>query len=451
MQKVYINNNGPIKTFEMEVEKFNLLIGEQATGKSTIAKSIYYLRTIKTKIIDYLNQIYDTNTYNNQPQEDIWFDRAIKPDLKDTFVKLFGYSWDLNPAFYLKYEYSSDIWIETILEKGRDCKQYISVTYSKKLFDSLRELQQEVKEIFYYNKGVVQGSLALANEERKRSHEMISHRVDGIFGDNRETYYIPAGRSLLTVMSNNRAVMSKIGNLDLITDVFMTLIDTVRNSFMQGVRKAHLYYPVEKRRFEVGKIADFIIEMEKGEYFYNGEREFLKIKETPGHSVAINFASSGQQEILWLLNFMYVLLLREEDSFVIIEEPEAHIYPLLQKKVMEFIVMFANIKDSGVFITTHSPYVLTVANNMYYAGVLSEEGQKRAVSKIVGKYNIIKKGNLSAYKLLNGGNLQDRERYIRLLDEEERELRSDLIDDVSAQVNEIYTALYDVELDREQR
>lgn len=191
--------------------------------------------------------------------------------------------------------------------------------------------------------------------------------------------------------------------------------------------------------------------MEKGEYFYNGEREFLKIKEAPEHPVGINFASSGQQEILWLLNFMYVLLLREEDSFVIIEEPEAHIYPLLQKKVMEFIVMFANIKDSGVFITTHSPYVLTVANNMYYAGVLSDEGQKRAVSKIVGKYNIIKKGNLSAYKLLNGDNLQDRERYIRLLDEEERELRSDLIDDVSAQVNEIYTALYDVELDREQR
>ena len=85
MQKVYINNNGPIKTFEMEVEKFNLLIGEQATGKSTIAKSIYYLRTIKTKIIDYLNQIYDTNTYNNQSQEKVWFDKAIKPDLKDIF------------------------------------------------------------------------------------------------------------------------------------------------------------------------------------------------------------------------------------------------------------------------------------------------------------------------------------------------------------------------------
>ena len=42
MQKICIINNGPVKDFEMEVEKFNLLIGEQATGKSTIAKSIFY-------------------------------------------------------------------------------------------------------------------------------------------------------------------------------------------------------------------------------------------------------------------------------------------------------------------------------------------------------------------------------------------------------------------------
>ena len=40
MQKIYIRNNGPVKNFEMEVEKFNLLIGEQATGKSTIAEAM---------------------------------------------------------------------------------------------------------------------------------------------------------------------------------------------------------------------------------------------------------------------------------------------------------------------------------------------------------------------------------------------------------------------------
>ena len=73
MQKICIKNNGPIKKLEMEVEKFNLLIGEQATGKSTIAKSVYFFRTIKTKLADYLTQIYDSNSYNNISQEGIYF------------------------------------------------------------------------------------------------------------------------------------------------------------------------------------------------------------------------------------------------------------------------------------------------------------------------------------------------------------------------------------------
>ncbi len=427
MQKIYIRNNGPVKNFEMEVKKFNLLIGEQATGKSTIAKSVYYFKTIKTKIIDYLTQVYDSNSYNSVSQEKVWFDKAIKSELKNIFIKLFGYSWDLNPEFYMKYDYAESVWIQVKLKRGDRDKQYISVTYSPELLNSIKKLQMEIREMYHSNEGIIKTSLVLTNEERKRNHEMIVHRVNEIFCDNKETYYIPAGRSLLTVMSNNRAIMNNAGNLDLITEMFMMLIDSVRNSFGNGVRKAHLFYPVEKRQFDVKNIADFIINIEKGEYFYNGGREFLKIEEDVEHPVAINFASSGQQEILWLLNFMYVLMLREEDVFLIIEEPEAHIYPLLQKRVMEFIALFTNMQDSGVFITTHSPYILTVANNLYYAGVLAEDGQVKEVYRVLNKNYIIKKGELSAYKLLTNSVLK-KQHYIKLLDEEEKEIESNLID-----------------------
>ena len=446
MQKIYIKNNGPVKFFKMEIEKFNLLIGEQATGKSTIAKSVYYFKAIKTKIIDYLTQVYDSNSYNNESQEDIGFDRAIRSELKNLFIRLFGYSWDLHSEFYMKYDYSEELWIEVKLKKGDKNKQYISVFYSPKLFNMIRALQKEVQEIYHNNEGIIKASLILTNEERKRNQEMIIHKVNSIFCDNRETYYIPAGRSLLTVMSNNRATMNNAGNLDLITETFMVLIDSVRNSFRNGLKKAHLFYPVEKRAYNVKVIADFIVNIEKGEYFCSGGREFLKIEDDEEHPVTINFASSGQQEILWLLNFMYVLLLRQENVFLIIEEPEAHIYPLLQKKIMEFIVLFSNLQDSGVLITTHSPYILTVANNLYYAGVLAEEGAEKEVSKLIGKNYIMKKNELSAYKLLNKAGKNDS---IKLLDEEGREIESGLIDDVSAQVNELYTALYDIELDRE--
>lgn len=448
MQKIYIRNNGPVKCFEMEIEKFNLLIGEQATGKSTIAKSIYYFRTIKTKIIDYLTQIYDSNSYKNVSQENMWFDKAIRFDLKNIFVKLFGHSWDLNPQFFMKYNYDEELWIQVEVQKGERDKRLIILTYSPQLLASIKDLQEEVRKLYYEKAGKIRTSLALTNEERNRKQEEIAGKVNAIFGDSRETYYIPAGRSLLTVMSNNRAIMNNASNLDLVTDMFMVLIDRVRDSFKNGVKKTHLFYPVENREFDVNRIADLIVNIEKGEYFYSNGNEFLRIEEDMEHPVAINFASSGQQEILWLLNFMYILLLRQEDVFLIIEEPEAHIYPTLQKKIMEFISMFTNMQDSGVFITTHSPYMLTAANNLYYAGVLSEEGQAKEVAKTVNKNQIIRKGELSAYKLLNQPDGPGNQFYIKLLDEEEREIRSSLIDDVSSQINQLYTALYDIELDR---
>ena len=449
MQKICIRNNGPVKAFEMEIEKFNLLIGEQATGKSTIAKSIYFFRNIKTKVISYLSQVYDAGSYNNIPQESVRFDKAIKTELKDVFIKLFGYSWDLNPEFYMKYDYADEIWIKTELRKGSKSKRYISVTYSPRLMNEIKKLQDEVTELHQDYIRTMASSFALANEEAKRNRNMIKTKVCKIFCDDEETYYIPAGRALLTVLSESRASMNSIVNLDLITETFMTLIDMVRPGFKQGVKKAHLQYPSEKRKFDVNVISDFIINIEKGEYFFSGGREFLKIKEDPEHPVAINFASSGQQEILWLLNFVYILMLNQEKAFVIIEEPETHIYPLLQKKIMEFITIFANVQESRVFITTHSPYILNVMNNLYYAGILADEGKEKQVYEVLKKNVVIQKRKLAAYKLLNFRESSGEKNSINLLDDESREIRAGLIDDVSSQINEDYTALYDIELEDE--
>ena len=42
MQKIIINNFGAVKNAEIDIKKVLILIGEQASGKSTIAKLIYF-------------------------------------------------------------------------------------------------------------------------------------------------------------------------------------------------------------------------------------------------------------------------------------------------------------------------------------------------------------------------------------------------------------------------
>ena len=70
MQKIIIKYLGPVRELEMEIKDFNLLIGEQATGKSTVAKAIYFFRIIKSTLADYLCQLYDTALYNGNDVSD---------------------------------------------------------------------------------------------------------------------------------------------------------------------------------------------------------------------------------------------------------------------------------------------------------------------------------------------------------------------------------------------
>ena len=46
MAVIEINNLGPINHCRMDLEKFCVLTGPQASGKSTIAKAIFFFRTI---------------------------------------------------------------------------------------------------------------------------------------------------------------------------------------------------------------------------------------------------------------------------------------------------------------------------------------------------------------------------------------------------------------------
>ena len=227
MQKIIIKYLGPVRELEMEIKDFNLLIGEQATGKSTVAKAIYFFRIIKSTLTDYLCQLYDTALYNGNDVSD-GFNKVLKKELKSVFISLFGYSWDLDKRLYLSYEYTTGIWIDVKLnDKGK--KQYISVRYSPKLAQTLKTLEEEALDLFEQKMETATISLAYASRERLRNYDNFKNRVNEIFDDYKETYYIPAGRSMLTLLVNNRSLLEN-DNLDLITRQFMQVIDNIHVS-----------------------------------------------------------------------------------------------------------------------------------------------------------------------------------------------------------------------------
>ena len=437
MQKIEIKYLGPVQELEMDIKDFNLLIGEQATGKSTVAKAIYFFRIIKSTLTDYLCQVYDTALYNGNDVSD-GFNKVLKKELKSIFISLFGYSWDLDKRLYLKYEYASGIWIDVKLNKNGK-RKYISVRYSPKLTQTLKDLEKEALELFEQKPETTTISLAYASKERLRNYDNFKNSVNKIFDDYKETYYIPAGRSMLTLLVNNRSLLEN-DNLDLITRQFMQVIDNIHRVFEDGIRNVHKRYPDGERRFDVTKTAEMLISDLKGDYLYNAGKEYIVVEDEEEHSekIPINFASSGQQEVLWLLNQLYILMLKKEKAFVIIEEPEAHLYPSLQSKVVEFISYFANTNNSSILITTHSPYILTSVNTLYCAGKVIEKNStySKKVYDIIDSNCEIDPQKVTALKINKDKSI------LNLINEELQELNTEMIDEISDSVNEKYMELY---------
>ncbi len=430
MQKIIVKQLGPVRDLEMEVKDFNLLIGEQATGKSTVAKAVYFFRNIKTLLTEYLCQLYDTSKYNG---DDVigGFYKVIKNELKSVFVSLFGFSWELDPHLYLRYEFSEDIWIEVKLNEG-----FIDVWHSFRLIQEIRQLEHEALSLHKQKTEMAKrNSLVGAVNERQRSFDYFRDKISLIFEDGKETYYIPAGRSMITLLINNRSLIES-ENLDLITRQFMRIIDSIQEKFADGIRNVHERYPEEERGFDVKKMAERLISDLKGDYQYASGKSYFIMQ--GDDRIPINFASSGQQEVLWLLNLLYILMLKKEDAFVIIEEPEAHLYPSLQSQVVEFISFFANVNQSAVLITTHSPYILTSVNMLYCVGktMRSYPALSEKIYKMIGGRFEVSPQKITALKL-------NRDKMVsNLMNEEFDEINTEMIDEISDSVNEKYTELF---------
>lgn len=94
------------------------------------------------------------------------------------------------------------------------------------------------------------------------------------------------------------------------------------------------------------------------------ERDYIKSKS--GALVNLEYASSGQQEALPLL---LSIVCTSKNTTLVIEEPEAHLFPSAQADVVKLIGKTYNLTEeaSNFIITTHSPYILMSINNAVQA------------------------------------------------------------------------------------
>ena len=172
---------------------------------------------------------------------------------------------------------------------------------------------------------------------------------------------------------------------------------------------------------------DLIREVFKADYISESDGEKLYFDEK--HWVKLMYGSSGQQEVLWILMLAFIIILEKRNSFVVIEEPEAHLFPIAQKNVIHLIALMVNVTKSRVIITTHSPYILTSMNILLY----SDKVEHNPYGK---KIPIIQKNMRINYETFAATKLDYKLNYVEnLMDEESHMISTDYIDEVSSITN----------------
>jgi hypothetical protein len=179
---------------------------------------------------------------------------------------------------------------------------------------------------------------------------------------------------------------------------------------------------------------DQIQKILQGQYLnVNGEE---RLQMESGHYVKINFASSGQQEVVWILNLLFYYLVNNKKVFFIIEEPESHLYPNTQKLIMEYISL-AKADHNRILVTTHSPYILRTVNNLLFADAISGRADRKQLNDIIPKKCWIHNDTFQAY-YMQQGKPED------CMDHDSGQVKNELIDGASCTINEDYDMMLEL-------
>lgn len=348
MQRLCVRDFGPIQSCDIEIQRLTVMTGPQASGKSTLAKLIYFFK---------LAQQYIQAQTLSAVQIDKW--------LRSVFLRMFGDLTELSDVMQIRYDFADEQWLE--ITKGIHPQTHSQTV----LFQLSRDFSQ--------------------------SSEMV------------DAVYIPAGRSMITLLSDQLPVLFTDPNrqlpaLDYCTNAYIHQILSLRQSFangLDGLLKQEIETTDRELNLTVLKhmiqLAEKIL---KARYCYRaGEERLLLDMNKPGMSIKVNFASSGQQETVWALNLLFYYLLEGKPSCIILEEPEAHLYPDSQKYMAEALATFAH-AGSQVIVTTHSPYILGEFNNLLYAAEIHLADEQR--DAIVPSCEVLDASWTKAVHVING-------------------------------------------------
>ncbi|MEQ9486389.1 AAA family ATPase [Coleofasciculus sp. F4-SAH-05] len=447
-QRLTIHKFSPLADVQIDLKDLLIFIGSQASGKSTVSKAIFFFKSLRDDLTSYLYQCY--NQHRFEEQITIFAKRA-----KQKFIKIYGSVLQF-PEMELTYHYGNGM--EVIIRNHPD-NRFTDIIFDYQFKQKFRELVAQLRQL---DDELQQKSLKFSSSreisaikaQEAALFETITDEVNQLFNDERDLLFLPAGRSLITTLSQQRynidmgdeftsseleSEADSLIKLDYLMQNFINRIDNAKSLFNQISLDSFIKNKLDQSRKpdteQIIRLAQNLVNsILKGYYRYQNGTEWIDFGNN--QSTLINFASSGQQEVVWIVLLILLLIIEQRQVFLVVEEPEAHLFPVAQKQIIDLIALLANQNENQVIVTTHSPYILSSFNNLLYAHNLGTDKSEK-VEQVVDRHLWLDPHRLDAYILEEGTARSIIDSDMGLIESAEIDKASDIIIDTFNQLFEL--------------
>ena len=385
-ENLEIANFAGIKHLDIDIGNLTLLLGPQAVGKSIALKIIYFFRNLRSYILDF----YTARKEDNE--------KKLSTYLVQKFFNFFPpecYIDNCNEKTLIKYSFYHLNELQEWTIRRISPKQFSME--SSVSFERIDQSFDDAKKRF---EGQEKSSSITSDEDLDLSSEKKSLRSflnESIYSflPNEMKIFIPAGRSFFANIDNN--IWAALSENVILLDPILTDFGKIYSNFKNSYKSWKLS-------------SDLIKNILNGVYISESGHDY--IQQTDKRKIEIHRASSAQQELLPLAIALEVL---ENASFIsnsisiYLEEPEAHLFPEAQRQTSYKIAKVLNklVNQQGsrldvrVFLSTHSPYVMSAFNNLLEAGKIANESQEKEnkINEIIPAGSFLRPGTVQAYFL----------------------------------------------------
>lgn len=396
MQKLVIKNIGAIKHIEFEVNRINVFMGPQSSGKSTISKILCHCQWVEKTC--FLNE----KELENYQKQDVFYDSLIEyHKLDGYFHKNASIKYD-GEAMTITYTHSSKK--TTIKLKDKMVFSYPKICY----IPSERNFVAGVHNFSKYNEG---NNVLLhfaydwldAKEDIKKldlsnilsrnvSYENINDK-DYIFDNGSKLLLANASSGVQSVLPLYQTIIYMLSNLYNKQRALSPSKKMAKNEFSKGISLIANMIASGESIGKFKKYSNTLISIFKMLESFD-VKAIKRLEDLPPKELSYN-----------IYNAIHIIerLFDYRFTQLFIEEPEQNLFPDTQQDFVYWLLeIMQKGKEHSAVITTHSPYILFALNNCMMGGLVRDNIPQKNILDFASHSAWINPKLVSIFELDNG-------------------------------------------------